>query len=238
MNNEQAAESRTEPGRLVFNDVERRVLGVLVEKGLTHPKSYPLSMSALLSGCNQRSNRDPVSHYDECLLEDTLDQLQSRQFVTKFYPGEGGRVHRWRQDLGKTFEFRGVEMAVIAELFLRGAQTGGELRQRASRMRDIPGLAELDQILEKLSDHQPPFVVRLTAEGVSRGVRYTHACYADGEMQRILEEEASSVSSSAPVAAPRRPGEVDALLMRVVDLEARVDRMEAALKASTGLGGE
>jgi len=229
MNEEPAAQSWTGPGRLEFNDVERRILGVLIEKGLTHPKSYPLSMSALLSGCNQRSNRDPVSQYDETLLEDALARLQARQFVTMFYPGEGGRVHRWRQDLGKVFELRGVELAVIAELFLRGAQSAGELRQRASRMREIPSLEELDRLLQKLIDLKPPFVVRLTPEGVSRGVRYTHACYEEGEMQRVLEEEARPLSRvAAPGPAPRS-GELGDLKLRVDDLEARIARLEAAL---------
>lgn len=224
--------------RVEFNDVERRILGVLIEKGLTNPKSYPLSMSALLSGCNQRSNRDPISQHDEILLEDTLERLQSRELVTKFYPGEGGRVHRWRQDLGKKYEFRGVEMAVIGELLLRGAQSVGELRQRAGRMRDIPTLPELEEILDRLIEHDPPFVVRLTPPGVSRGVRYTHACYEQGEMEQVLEQERrGGVSGGAAPAAARGPSQ-SVLLERLEALEHRVARIEVLLSASADFGGE
>ncbi|MFH0943838.1 MAG: DUF480 domain-containing protein [Planctomycetota bacterium] len=223
--------------RLEFNEVERRILGVLIEKGLTNPKTYPLSMSALLSGCNQRSNRDPITQYDESLLEDALERLQGRELATKFYPGEGGRVHRWRQDLGKMFGFRGVEMAVIGELFLRGAQSVGELRQRASRMRDIPTLPELDEILNRLIEHEPPFVVRLTPPGVSRGVRYTHACYEQGEMEGILEQERHGGSQGIAMPGPRGPSQA-AVLERLDELERRVARIEVLLSSSADFRGE
>lgn len=223
-----AADQSNRPEHLRLDEEERRVLGVLIEKGLTTPQSYPMSLSALVSGCNQRSNRDPVTHYDEAQVQDVVERLQQRDLATHFYPGEGGRVDRWRQDAGKNLELRGVQLAVLGELLLRGPQSMGELRQRASRMREVANLAELSEILDSLVAHSPPLVVRLTPEGTSRGVRYTHACYPQAEMEQILEAERSGAHAAAPATrAPRRSSEVEELTQRIQQLEERVARLEA-----------
>lgn len=229
MTDDAPAREETTPHRLVLDSEERRVLGVLIEKGLTTPQSYPMSLNSIVTGCNQRSNREPITHYDESQVEGILDRLQQKTLVTQFYPGEGGRVHRWRQDLGKHHELRGVELAVVGELFLRGPQTEGELRQRAARMRPIASLEELHAILAKLQDHQPPFVQRLTPQGVSRGVRFVHACYAEEELAELRAAERAGVPA-APRAAPQdRAAEIEALSARVDELERRLARIEAAL---------
>ncbi len=232
MSDVDAAPEPTSDARLILDPEERRVLGVLIEKGLTQPQSYPMSLNGIVTGCNQKSNRDPIANYNDADVEEILERLQKRELVGHFYPGEGGRVHRWRQDLGKTYEFRGIELAVIGELLLRGAQSEGELRQRASRMRPIDSLEALEEIVTKLIEHRPPFVIRLTPPGVRRGVRYTHACYEEGEMTQVLSDEASGGHASpspSPRAVAPRSSEIEELKQRVDDLEKRLARIETAL---------
>ena len=110
---------------------ERRVLGVLIEKGLATPEYYPMTLKALIAGCNQKSNRDPISDLSESDVESALELLRSKGLATKVI-STAGRSMRHRQDLGRLLELRGVEIAVVGELLLRGPQSEGELRSRAS----------------------------------------------------------------------------------------------------------
>ena len=111
---------------------ERRVLGVMVEKAKTTPEYYPMTLAAIVTGCNQKSNRDPVTNYDADDVEDILQDLRQKGAVVKI---EGsGRVVRWKHTLYDWLKVSKVELAVLAELMLRGTQTEGDLRARASRM--------------------------------------------------------------------------------------------------------
>src|SRR5947209_3697517 len=113
--------------RPVLDPLERRILGVLVEKAKTTPDTYPLSLNALMAGCNQKSNRDPVMDTDEGQLEESLEGLQGKGLVIRV---QGGRVERWRHALYDEWKIGKPELAVVAELLLRGPQTEGELRGR------------------------------------------------------------------------------------------------------------
>src|SRR5688572_20572038 len=130
-----------------LTSIERRVLGVLVEKAKTTPDAYPLSLNALTTGCNQKSNRDPAMNVSDEQVESTLAPLQQRGLVTRI---TGGRVDRWRHNLYEQWSVDKVELAVIAELFLRGPQTEGELRGHASRMEPIDSIDTLRQKLKPL----------------------------------------------------------------------------------------
>ncbi|MBI4882148.1 MAG: DUF480 domain-containing protein [Planctomycetes bacterium] len=234
MNDSEITQEAPAPAQIILDGEEQRILGVLIEKGLATPQSYPMTLNSIVTACCQRSNRDPIVHYDEAQVARALERLQQRGLVTRFFPGEGGRVDRWRQDLGKNLELRGAELAVIAELFLRGPQSTGELRQRASRMRDIPTLADLQQILDGLASRSPPLAVRLTRAGLARGVRYAHACRVEAEMQQVLAAEESGAAAPAGPASCRAPqpdADLQALREQVRDLEGRVARIEAALGA-------
>src|SRR5438132_2438093 len=138
---------------------ERRVLGVLVEKAKTTPDAYPLSINALVTGCNQKSNRDPLMSLDEDDVEDALGRLKNRGLVIKVI---GGRVERWRHLLYENWYVDKIELAIMAELLLRGPQTEGELRTRASRMEPIDDLDALRDKLRPLVDRN--LVVYLTPE--------------------------------------------------------------------------
>ncbi|MEM7165667.1 MAG: DUF480 domain-containing protein [Planctomycetota bacterium] len=223
--------NQSEP--LVLSAMERRILGVLIEKALTTPNQYPLSLNAIVTGSNQKSNRDPVVSFMDEPVFDCLSVLGKKHLVSSVYPA-GGRTEKYRQELTDYLELTGPEKAVIGELLLRGAQSVGELRQRASRMVRIEGLAELDEVLRGLIERDFPLVVRLTSPGIKRGVRVTHNLYEPGELDRVRSAEpeegevAAPRAAAPPASAP--PGvDVAALVAQVQSLEARVSALEARL---------
>src|ERR1043166_2320533 len=139
---------------------ERRVLGVLVEKAKTTPDAYPLSGNALVTGSNQKSNREPLLNLNDLDVEEALHAAQQKGLVMKVI---GGRVERWRHLLYEKWQVDKVEIAVLGELLLRGPQTEGELRGRASRMEPIDDLDTLRARLKPLA--QRGLVVYLSPEG-------------------------------------------------------------------------
>ena len=159
--------------------LERRVLGVLIEKQKTSksPDTYPMSVNAITTGCNQKSNRDPVLNLDEDEVEATLTRLQGGGLVSKV---TGGRVDRWRHLLYENWKVGRVELAVLAELLLRGPQTEGDLRTRVSRMDDVPDLDQLRAILKPLAERG--LVVYLLPPE-RRGTVLTHGFHAPEELE-------------------------------------------------------
>ena len=154
-----------EKSRVPLTNRERRILGVLVEKAKTTPEYYPLTIAALVTGCNQKSNRDPLTSYDADDVEEILQGLRKKGAVVMV---EGsGRVVRWKHTLYDWLKVTKVELAVIAELLLRGAQTEGDLRSRAGRMEPLPDLPSLQAVLEALVAKD--LAVYLSPPGVRRG---------------------------------------------------------------------
>lgn len=218
---------------LPLKPMERRLLGVLVEKALTTPNQYPLSLNALVTGSNQKSNRDPIVSYIDEHVYDCLEQLKAKGLVTEVYPA-GGRTEKFRQELTAELDLNGPEKAVLGELLLRGAQTVGELRGRASRMVHIADLRALEETLEGLQNREQPLVVRLTPEGVKRGVRVTHNLYLEDEWAGLLAAEeqiavapAAAVTPRSAPAAAAPPGiDLQELVNQVEDLKRRVEALE------------
>jgi uncharacterized protein YceH (UPF0502 family) len=225
------------------------VLGVLVEKAKTTPEYYPLSIAAIVTGCNQKSNRDPVTSYSQDEVEETLQALRKKGAVILI---EGsGRVVRWKHTLYEWLKVTKVELAVIAELLLRGPQTEGELRARASRMEPLADLAALQAILEPLAARG--LVSYLSPAGQKRGVYVAHSLYPPDELEKVRQafvnrhpagEEmpaklsAARVELAAAQAAPGWAGEVadlrnqlDDLRSEVATLAAQVRELKAALGA-------
>lgn len=177
-----------------FSAAERRVLGVMVEKQKTTPDAYPMTLSAITTGCNQKSNRDPVTSYEQDEVEATLQALRQKGAVVKI---EGmGRVEKWRHNLYDLLDLRNkpAEMAVLAELLLRGPQTEGELRARASRMDPIDDLAALQKILQSLIDHG--LVVYLTPPEQKRGAMVCHTLCPPAELERLKQSATSPARTS------------------------------------------
>lgn len=187
---------------------ERRVLGVLVEKAKTTPDAYPLSLNALVTGCNQKSNREPVLNLQDFEVEDALAEAQKKGLAVKVI---GGRVERWRHALYDAWHVNKVELAVLGELLLRGPQTEGELRARASRMEPIEDLETLRQVLRGLAERR--LVVYLTPEG-RRGTTVTHGFHAAEELDRL---RASAGSGGDPEAATPAPSTMRPALLSAAD---------------------
>ena len=180
---------------------ERRVLGVLVEKAKTTPEYYPLTIAAIVTGCNQKSNRDPVTNYDADDVDDILQGLRKKG-ASVMVEG-GGRVVRWKHTLYDWFKVSKVELAVMAELMLRGPQTEGDLRARASRMEPLADLATLQAILEALVSRK--LVVYLTPPGVKRGAIVTHGVYPPDEAEKVRKAyEGHTFSEGAEEPGPVR----------------------------------
>jgi uncharacterized protein YceH (UPF0502 family) len=172
---------------------ERRVLGVLVEKAKTTPDTYPLSVNALLTGCNQKSNRDPVLNLTDQDVEEALVRCQKKGLAIKV---TGGRVIRWRHSLYEAWHVDKIDLAVLAELLLRGPQTEGELRTRASRMEPLDDLDALRNVLKPLAERR--LAVYLTPEE-RRGAVVTHGFHDPREIEQLRSRHAAE---PAPTSAP------------------------------------
>ncbi len=188
-----------------LNHRERRVLGVLVEKQKTTPEYYPMTVAAIVTGSNQKTNRDPVTNFDADDVEDILQGLRKKGAVVIV---EGsGRVPKWKHSLYDWFGLRNkpVEMAVLAELMLRGKQTEGDLRARASRMEPIPELETLQNVLKTLQSLD--LIVFLTPPGQKRGVMVTHNLYPPAELELVRQEVSRMpvISEDEPRPARARP---------------------------------
>jgi uncharacterized protein YceH (UPF0502 family) len=158
---------------IILSETEVRVLGSLVEKQLTTPEYYPLTINALVAACNQKSNRDPVVSYDESTVVGALDSLREKNLVYTFH-GSTSRVVKYKHMLPNVFELDGAEVAVIAVLMLRGPQTVGEIRGRTDRLHEFSGLGEVQEALDKLAQREEPLVVRLERQVGQKDARYAH----------------------------------------------------------------
>ncbi len=169
-----------------LNEREVRVLGCLMEKELATPEYYPLTLNALTSACNQKSNRDPVMQLEEMEVVRALDALRFKQLV--LHSAEGGRVPKYRHILAEKFRLSPAESALLCELMVRGPQTVGELRGRAERMHPFAGPAAVEEALEELLARTPPLVTRLPRQPGRKEQRYAHL-FA-GEPEVAADEQA------------------------------------------------
>jgi uncharacterized protein YceH (UPF0502 family) len=215
--------------------VEARVLGVLIEKELTTPEQYPLSLNALTNGCNQKSNRHPVLSLSDDEVQQAILKLRVAQLV-EFVQLVGQRVEKYRHRAGQALHLETPAVAVLAELLLRGAQSAGELRSRVERMTPLPTLADLDAVLAPMLGSG--LVVRRAPEPGSRAVLYAQtlcqsgAAATDAGVATARAPAAASAEPPAP-ALPSRNGpadlgaRVDALEAQLAELRARIDRLSS-----------
>jgi uncharacterized protein YceH (UPF0502 family) len=219
----------------VLTPNERRVLGVLVEKAKTTPDAYPMSLNALVTGSNQKSNREPVMNLSDLDVEESLASALKKGLTIRVI---GGRVERWRHALYEAWKVGKVELAILAELLLRGPQTEGELRGRASRMEPIEDLDTLRNILKPLTERR--LVVYLTPEG-RRGTVLTHGFHSPQELEKLRSHAGTMIQDEPPPArvatATSSPGEIPDLLERVASIERTVsDLAEQVRKIKEGFG--
>ncbi|MGE5469115.1 MAG: YceH family protein [Ignavibacteria bacterium] len=202
---------------------ETRVIGCLLEKEVATPEQYPLSLNALTNACNQKSNRDPVLELDEATVQQVVDGLIKKHQVTE-HGSFGSRVPKYQHRFCNTnygaLKFSPRELAVVCELFLRGPQTPGELRSRASRLCPFGDVTEVEAVLTALATREDgPFVVRLPREPGKRESRYAHLFGGEVAVEAETEE--------APAAGP---GRMERMEQRIAALEAQVAELKQLLE--------
>jgi uncharacterized protein YceH (UPF0502 family) len=207
-----------------LTETEVRVLGSLIEKDITTPEYYPLSLNALVNACNQKTNRDPVMQLDEEAVRDALDGLQEQRMAGPAR-GADSRVAKYEQRLQEVFNFTRAEIAVLCVLLLRGAQTPGELRGRAERMHRFEVLEDVQSALQKLMQREPPLAKVLPRQPGTKESRYAHLFAGD-----VVEEE---VPVRAGAAVERNPAEAERIARleeEVADLQREVAEVKNQLE--------
>src|SRR5580704_13130390 len=176
---------------IILNDVETRVLGSLVEKDVTTPDYYPLSLNALVNACNQKNNRDPVMHLQEDAVQEALSTLQDKRLAGPTSSADS-RVTKYEHRLQEAFNFTRGETAVLCVLLLRGPQTPGELRGRTERMHRFEDLTEVQSTLQRLMQRDPPLIRVLARQPGTKESRYKHLLARDVEDAADVAQAASS----------------------------------------------
>lgn len=203
----------------VLDAIEARVIGTMIEKRITVPDSYPLTINSLVNGCNQSNNRAPVTALTESEVNSAVERLRERGF-TSLYTGAATRVPKYAETFVERLALSKPEAALLCELMLRGAQMPGELRSRAERMHSFADLAEVEQTLQAMSELTPPLVVQLPREAGARAAKWQHMLFG-GELPAV----------DAPALPPSKADRESALVERVTALEAKVAELEDALTA-------
>ena len=181
---------------ILLSDVENRVLGSLVEKELTTPEYYPLSLNALVNACNQKSNRDPVMNLDEAAVREALRALDKKGLAGAA-DNMVSRVTKYEHRLQEAYNFTRHEIAILAELLLRGPQTPGELRSRADRMHKFDDLGIVQSTLQRLMKREPPLVKVLPRQPGTKEARYAHLLSGEVEVTPPEPAVGVAVTSSA-----------------------------------------
>jgi len=198
---------------VTLTPVEVRVLGALIEKDITTPDYYPLSLNALVNACNQKNNREPVMNLDENAVRDALSSLQEKRLAGPS-SGADSRVTKYEHRLQEAYNFDRRETAVLCVLLLRGPQTPGELRGRTERMHRFEGLDEVQSTLQKLIEREPPLVTMLPRQPGTKESRYAQLLSGEVEAWHPATD-VSAIHSDAP-------GENE----RVARLEAQVAELQ------------
>jgi uncharacterized protein len=201
-----------------LNDVEARIVGCLIEKQLTTPEYYPLTLNALTAACNQKSNRDPVVLYDETTILTAIDSLRDKNLVYLFY-GSSSRAVKYKHMLPSVYELEPPAVAVIAVLLLRGPQTIGELRERTGRLHEFSSLGEVSETLDTLVNREPPLIAKLDRQPGQKEARFAHLLSGDVKMEDL------SPAREKPAALAKDPDE------RIGKLEREIESLRSELTA-------
>jgi hypothetical protein len=206
--------------KIILTDFEARVLGALIEKELTTPEYYPLSLNALVNASNQKSNRDPVMALEEDSVRDAMRSLNKKELAGPADNMES-RVTKYEHRLQEAYNFTRHETAILCELLLRGPQTPGELRNRADRMHKFEDLGIVHTTLRKLMEREPPLAKILPRQPGTKEARYAHLLCGDVE---IAPAELDSVAAATKAPAEnekiaRLEGEVASLQQEVAELK-------------------
>jgi len=190
----------------LLNDVECRVLGSLIEKEITTPEYYPLSLNALANACNQKSNRDPIMTLEEAAVRQALHSLDGQSLVRSVSASDS-RVTKYEHRLQEAFNFYRHEIAILCVLLLRGPQTPGELRTRAERMHPFDDLSAVQSSLQHLMKREPPLVKVLPRQPGTKESRYAHLLSGDPDSPGNVESFETKLEAKKSLAAVSADGE-------------------------------
>jgi uncharacterized protein YceH (UPF0502 family) len=209
---------------ILLNDVEVRVLGALIEKDVTTPDYYPLSLNALINACNQKNNRDPVMTLDENAVREALRGLQEKH-LTGSAGGADSRVAKYEHRIQEVFNFTRAETALMCVLLLRGPQTPGELRGRTERMHRFEELSDVQSTLQRLIEREPPLVKMLPRQPGTKEARYTHLLAGEVEAWAAPAEVGDMLARGAGEAerVARLEREISDLRREVAELKQQVE---------------
>jgi len=205
---------------------EIRVLGVLAEKEALTPDNYPLTLNALMNGCNQLSSRDPVMQLPEDVVHDTLQRLMQRKLVNGITQA-GARVVKYEHRMRIKWSLEQDKVAILTVLMLRGLQTAGEIRSRSGRLYDFKAVSDVEAGLQFLIDKYPPLVARLERAPGTKESRYGHLL---GGAINLARDDSAFGAASAP-SAPSSGSRVSQLEQEVASLRAEVDELKAQFAA-------
>jgi uncharacterized protein len=201
---------------IVLSPVQARVLGCLIEKAISTPEYYPLTLNALVAACNQKSNRDPLMTLDEGAIRTAIEGLREMQHLVWQVETAGSRAPKYRHDAATVLILTEPDVAVLCELLVRGPQTLGELRTHAGRLCAFGSLTDVEQVLQRLQARgEGPLVVKLTREPGRREQRYAHLLCGP-----VAAPVASDASAFVPVEVPAAPDD-----RRTAELEAKLDAL-------------
>jgi uncharacterized protein len=215
-----------------FNPNEARIIGCLIEKEITTPDQYPLSLNALTNACNQKTNREPVLNLSEAEVQQSVDSLMKKYMVSDKSAGYGGRVTKYKHRFCNTefgsLKFSKQELGIICVMLLRGPQTPGELRSRTNRLCEFADAEAVETALRGLMSREDgPFIARLSRAPGARESRYAHLF--SGQLESAPEPEEPQAAESATAAAgPTLSQRVTALEELVQQLSADIDALKAS----------
>jgi uncharacterized protein YceH (UPF0502 family) len=207
----------------LLDSVEVRVLGALIEKEITTPEYYPLSLNALVNACNQKTNRDPGLEYDHDTVQDAVERLREKKFALTIVGS--GRVSKYAQRISETMNLGRRELAVLCTLLLRGPQTLGEIKDRTERMFAFGDVAETQGVLERLAEWpEHPLATRLPRQSGQKEARYAHLLSGEPPTESPAESAASPTTRVAQLEQQLQQlrSEFDALKRRFDELEAQL----------------
>ena len=212
-----------------LNPIEQRVLGSLIEKEMSTPDHYPLTLNALVSACNQKNNRYPVMELDTATVEHTLYELRMEHKLAVEVSASGSRVMKYRHNFAEHWCFSLSQMAILCELFLRGPQTPGDLRAHCARLHALADSNEAELILNQLKDNEEGcFVVHLQRQPGKRERRWAPLFGAAPEMQ---EEEPEEIPVAEMQTGPSRLERIQTLEDEIVDLRQELDDFKKQFEA-------
>jgi uncharacterized protein YceH (UPF0502 family) len=219
--------------QLTLTPIEARICGALIEKEITTPEYYPLSLNALTNACNQKSNRDPAMHLEEHEVRKALNHLEFQTLVRSVSASDS-RVTKYEHRLQDAFNFYRPETAILCELLLRGPQTPGELRTRASRMYAFEDLDSVHSALQRLAKREPPLVTMLPRQSGTKEARYAHLLGdAPPTVPAALAHEPAAVAreSDADATSPSSAERIETLAAEIAELRSQILDLQSQFAA-------